>query len=354
MDRYVAVAVQNQVKCCTKRHEVMENIEHSLNLIDRDAMFFQRMLGFPVKLVVFPEYGFSDWRGVTAPWWDKEVDPIDVCIEIPGPETEVIARKAREKGIYIAAHALEYDKNFPGHFFNCGFIIDPNGKLIYKRHKTEHAGFLMYTSPHDVLNKYMELYSKGRSVGETLFPVVDTPIGRLGMCMCYEMIVPEIHRQLVANGAEVILRPTAEIEQFQQAPTEVSQILDRARAIENAAYYVTAQMGPSILNAATHHWSGSSRIINYDGAILADARTTGETLIGAVIDIDRLRKVRSVGQTYVAKSVPVNGQRRLPLWRPECYDYYKIPSYPANLWQDRPQTRKEKWDLIQKLGEPGD
>ncbi len=354
MDRYVAVAVQNRLRWCTRREELMANIEHCMTLLDKNAMFYERMLGFPVKLAVFPEYGFSDWRGVTAPWWDGEVDPMDVCIEIPGPETDRIAAKAKELGIYIAAHALEKKPEFPGYFFNCGFIVDPDGELIYRRNKVEHAGFLMYASPHDVLDEYMKHYGDGRSVGETLYPVVETPIGRLGMCMCYEMIVPELHRQLVANGAEVLMRPTAEMEMFQQEPHDVSQVLDRARAIENCAYYVTAQMGPSDLNAATDDWSGSSRIISYDGTVLAQARTTGETLVGAVIDVDRLRHARAKGQTYLAKSVPVDGKRRLPLFRPETYDYFERPSYPANLWSEKPQTRAEKWALISELGEPGE
>jgi predicted amidohydrolase len=354
MERYVAVAIQNQVTCCTKRSEVMANVEHCMRLIDTDARFFERMLGFPMRLVVLPEYCFSDWRGVTAPWWEAEVDPLEVCIEIPGPETDVIAAKAREHGIYIAAHALELKPEFPGYFFNCGFIVGPDGSIVYTRNKVEHAGFLMYASPHDVLDEYMAHYSNGRSVGETLYPVVETDIGRLGMAMCYEMIVPELHRQLVANGAEVMLRPTAEVEMFQQAPTDVSQVLDRARAIENVAYYVTAQLGPSTVSAASHHWSGSSRVIDYNGSIIAQARTTGETLVGGVIDVDRLRAVRAVGQTYVAKSVPVDGRRRLPLYRPDTYDYLTQASYPSNLWRERPQSRQEKWDLIKQLGEPGE
>jgi predicted amidohydrolase len=348
---YGAVCIQNVVEVCTKRAEIRKNLERCCTLIDRCAGFFTRMLGEQVSLVTFGEYHLQDWRGVTAPWWDKEVDPIDVCITIPGDETERFGEKARQHGIYIAAQALEYDPSFPGYFFNCGFIISPEGKVIYKRHKTEHAGFLMYASPHDVLDRYMALYGKGRSVGETIYPVVDTELGKLGMCMCYEMIVPELHRQLVANGAEVIIRPTAEMDMFQSEPRNISRTLDRARAIENAAYYVVPHIGPANYAGAREEWSGGSVIVNFDGTVLAEARTSGETLIGAIIDVDRLRRVRKNGQNYLAKSVPSKGITGLPLFRPETYDYLKKGSYPANLWADRPQTRKEKWDLIKELGE---
>ncbi len=351
IEPYTAVCIQNTVDVCAKRKEVMKNVERCCVLIDRCATFFTRMLGEPLKLVTFGEYHLQDWRGVTAPWWDEEVDPIEVCITIPGEETEKLGQKAKQHGIYIVAHALEYDANFPGYFFNCGFIISPEGKVIYKRRKTEHAGFLMYASPHDVLDKYMEIYGKGKTVGETIYPVVDTEIGKLGMAMCYEMIVPELHRQLVANGAEVIIRPTAEMDMWTSEPNNISHTLDRARAIENVAYYVVPHIGPANYAGAREEWAGGSIIVNYDGRVLAQAKTAGETLIGAVIDVERLRRIRKTGQTYLAKSIPNKGVTGLPLFRPETYDYWQKGSYPANLWKDRPQTRKEKWDLIKGLGE---
>jgi formamidase len=351
IEPYVAVCIQNEVQVCSKRSQVMANVDHCCTLIDRCSQFFQRQFGEPVRLVAFGEYHLQDWRGVTAPWWDKECDPIEVCITIPGDETEKLAKKAKQYGIYIAAHALEIDPHFPGYFFNCGFIISPEGKIIYKRRKTEHAGFLMYASPHDVLDKYLEIYGKGKTVGETIFPVVDTEIGKLGMAMCYEMIVPELHRQLTSNGAEVVIRPTAEMDLFQTEPRNISRVLDRARAIENVTHYVVPHLGPAVYPGARNEWAGGSIIVNYDGMVLAETSTCGETLIAAVIDVERQRRVRERGANYLAKSVPVDGVRGLPLYRPEVYDYWQKGCYPANIWKDRPQTRAEKWDLIKGLGE---
>ena len=351
IEPYVAVCIQNEVQVCSKRSQVMQNVDRCCTLIDRCAGFFTRMLGEKVKLVTFGEYHLQDWRGVTAPWWDKEVDPLDVCITIPGEETEKLAKKAKQYAIYIAAQALDKDSNFPGYFFNTGFLISPDGEIIYRRRKTEHAGFLMYASPHDVLDRYMEVYGKNKTVGETIFPVVETEIGTIGMCMCYEMIVPELHRQLVSNGAEVIIRPTAEMDAFQSEPRNISLVMDRARAVENVAYYVVPHLGPANYAGAREEWAGASVIIGYDGTVLAKARTAGETLIGAVIDVERVRRARQAGSNYLAKSVPVNGVRGLPLYRPEVYDYWQKGCYPANLWAKRPQTREEKWDLIKNLGE---
>jgi predicted amidohydrolase len=350
IEPYGAVCVQNEVRVCTKRSEIRANVERCCSLIDKCAVFFGRKLAVPVRLVAFGEYHLQDWRGVTAPWWDHEVDPLDVCITMPGEETDALARKAKQHGFYIAGHALELDPNFPGYFFNTGFLISPEGEIVYKRRKSEHAGYLMYASPHDVLTKYMETYGKNKSVGETLFPVIDTEIGKIGMCMCYEMMIPEVHRQLVANGAEVIVRPTAEMDMYTSEPRNISLTLDRARAIENVAYYVVPHIGPAIYDGARDEWAGGSVIINYEGLVLAKAQTNGETLIGAVIDVDRQQRLRRVGAS-MPKSVIADGVRGLPLYRPESYDYLRKRSYPADLWAERPQTRKEKWELIKKLGE---
>lgn len=351
IEPYSAVVVQNAVRPCTHRAELKVNLERCLELIDRCATRFSRNLGEQVRLITFPEYFLQDWRAITVPWCSEEADPLDVCIEIPGEETEMLAAKAREYALYIAAQALEIHPAFPGYFFNCGFIIDPSGDVIYKRHKAEHAGYLMYASPHDVLTRYLEVFGNGGSPTDALFPVVDTEIGRLGMCMCFEMKVPEIHRQLVANGAEVVIRPTAEMDAFTHEPHPNGLMLDRVRALENVAYYVVPHLGPA-LDApwAADEWAGGSAIVAFDGAVLAKAHTTGETLIGAVIDIDRLRRVRARGANSMAPSIPWRDRRGLPLFRPELYDYLDRASYPADSWAERPYSRTEKRQLIESIG----
>jgi hypothetical protein len=138
---------------------------------------------------------------------------------------------------------------------------------------------------------------------------------------------------------------------FQSEPRNISLVLDRARAIENVCHYVVPHLGPAVFKGARDEWAGASVIVNYDGVVLAEARTSGETLIGAVIDVERQRRARANGANYLAKSVPVDGVRGLPLYRPEVYDYWHKGSYPPNLWKDRPQTRREKWELIKRLGE---
>ena len=85
---------------------------------------------------------------------------------------------AREFDVYLVAQAKAKDPDFEGVFFNIGFILDPTGEVILKHYKSsplfpvEHS-----VCPHDVWDRWVELY--GRNL-QSFFPVVDTPIGRLG------------------------------------------------------------------------------------------------------------------------------------------------------------------------------
>ena len=207
-----------------------------------------------VRLLALPEYGFTDWRKLAR----GLINGLDIAIEIPGPELEPLAKAARQAGVYIAAQALEILPQFPKHYMNAAFILDPNGEVIYKRHKMRHGLLTLYSSPNDILDRYMAEFSRGRSVGETVFPVVETEIGTLGMCVCHEIRTPEVARQLTSNGAEVIIRPTIEPDLAGR------DILDRARAMENKVYWIVANAGHSVEDRLTGD-SGSSRIIGFRG-----------------------------------------------------------------------------------------
>lgn len=82
---------------------------------------------------------------------------------------------------------------------------------------------------------------------EPLFPVADTPIGRLGCAICYDWLFPEAMRQLTANGAEVLLRVSAYMDPWGATePMAWWTIVNRCRALENIAYVVAANQGASL------------------------------------------------------------------------------------------------------------
>jgi nitrilase len=114
----------------------------------------------------------------------------------------------------------------------------------------------------------------GRSV-----VALDTPAGRLGLSICYDLRFPELYRQLQAAGAQWLVVPAA----FTAATGEAHwEPLLRARAIENLCFVVASgQWGE---HANGRHTFGHSMIIDYWGRVLA-RQESGEGVISAALDL---------------------------------------------------------------------
>jgi len=165
-------------------------------------------LDLPVRLVAVPEGALQGFNDEVLDL-DHETFARECAIDIPGPETDELGRLARKWGVFVIAQAKARHPEFPGRYFNVGFVLDPDGAIVLRHHKlvpllpVEHS-----MTPHNVFDRWVELY------GETLdafYPVADTAIGRLGIMMANEGSYPENARGLALNGAEVIYaaRPTA-------------------------------------------------------------------------------------------------------------------------------------------------
>ena len=116
--------------------------------------------------------------------------------------------------------------------------------------------------------------------------IADTPVGRLGMSVCYDMRFPELYRELVSQGAQWLAMPAAFTVPTGRAHWET---LLRARAIENLCYVVApAQSGMHTSGRETY---GDSIIIDYWGQVLSRL-TKGTGVITADIDLVRQAETR--------------------------------------------------------------
>jgi nitrilase len=117
--------------------------------------------------------------------------------------------------------------------------------------------------------------------------IADTPVGRLGLSVCYDMRFPELYRELVSRGAEWLAMPAAFTVPTGRAHWET---LLRARAIENLCYVVApAQSGTHSSGRETY---GDSLIVDYWGQVLSRlAKGTG--VITADIDLAKVAETRA-------------------------------------------------------------
>ena len=132
-----------------------------------------------------------------------------------------------------------------------------------------------------------ERYQESASIRPGTTPVcVDTPVGRLGMAVCYDLRFPELFRRLLGLGAEWFCLPSAFTAPTGRAHWET---LLRARAIENLCHVVApAQSGFHENGRETH---GDSMIVDCWGRVLARLPRGSGVVVGE-IDLVRQREVR--------------------------------------------------------------
>jgi predicted amidohydrolase len=301
--RYSVAACQTDLPNPVERREMRRNTDRMLSMIDSAVAGSAPFL--PVRLLVFPEFAHA------APVFATAKELIEkLAVEIPNEHTELLERKAREYDIYIQSGSmLEVDKRYPGRIFNTTCLIAPEGTLYKYRKVNTWIPYEVHTSPHD-----LEDYT------EPLFPVADTPIGRIGCAICYDWLFPEAMRQLAANGAEVMVRVSAYMDPWNAtAPMDWWTVINRARAIENTAYVVAANQGASLKNYPPYSWSGGSQVVDFEGRILAEASPgPGERIVVAPVDISALRHERGIRR----------GHHTLAHLRTEAYPVYRQNIYP--------------------------
>lgn len=285
--------------------------------------------GAPVRLVAIPEMAI---QGMVANFpGNREVER-RFAVEIPGPETEVLSEKARQVGAYIAAELyMVRDPDFPDRYFNCGFVIDPRGEIVYKRYKATsdayEGGMLGNINPHDVWDEFVQRKAQG-DVMDAIFPVARTEIGNIGICICHEGVYPEVVRGLAMNGAEIIIRPTL-IEPH--VMTGMWELQNRAHAMFNQAWVVAPNLGPEVRPDGSMQdlFGGQSMIVDPRGHVVAKQQgwTSGDSFVCTTIDLEALRRFRVANGLY----------NQLKDLRTEQYRaIYERPIYPPNQYLDAP------------------
>lgn len=116
--------------------------------------------------------------------------------------------------------------------------------------------------------------------------VIDSPFGRIGLAVCYDLRFPELLRAMLAQRFEIVALPAAFTAITGKAHWES---LVRARAIENLCYVIAAAQGGYHLNGRETH--GDSMIVDPWGIIL-DRLARGSGVVSAVINQKRLQSIR--------------------------------------------------------------
>ena len=257
------------------QREMKANLDHMLELIDQANGF-----GGPQDLVCFHEQPIMGWN----PWTREEV--LRVAIEIPGPETEALGKKAKEYGCYITFGTYARDADWPGHLLLNGVLIGPDGDVVANHWKTNNIrGFIpgwdiFTTGIYDVLDRYREMYGE-----DAVLQVARTDIGNISCAITPGQ--PDVLRALAMKGLEIRLSSSSGGYSLTEAQTI---------ARHNRLWSVVCNQSISPEQPGFPEFSGSgdTAVFGPGGAIEARARSAHEEFVRTTIPMAAFRRSRTL------------------------------------------------------------
>ena len=192
---------------------------------------------------------------------------------------QFLQQQAQKHKVWIVAGTIPIRSDDPDHAYATSFLYNAQGEVVARYDKIH-----LFDA---MVGENRDTYAESAATKPGTQPVVvDTPFGRLGMSVCYDLRFPELYRRLSAAGAQILVVPSAFTEITGKAHWEV---LLRARAIENLCYVVAAGQGGYHVNGRTTY--GHSMIVDYWGNIL-NMREKGAGIVMASLDIASLEQQR--------------------------------------------------------------
>jgi predicted amidohydrolase len=222
------------------------------------------------NLVALPEV--FNWRG-------KRNEQAAAAETLDGQSLTLMSRLARELQIHIVAGSItEQAAAGESRCYNSSALIGPDGGRIAVYRK-------IHLFDVDLPGRVTVRESDAKLAGaETV--IAATPLGTIGLSICYDLRFPELYRRLTFAGAQIIAIPSAFTFPTGEAHWEP---LIRARAIENQAYVIApAQFGPNIYGYSDY---GNSVIVDPWGRVIARAADQ-EGVVVAPIDLEYQDRVR--------------------------------------------------------------
>lgn len=237
------------------------NISHSVELIETAAEGGAR-------LVVLPELANSGYV------FETRIEAFDLAEPVPGGRTcDAWAKVAAEHGLWIVAGIAERDGE---RLFNSSVLIGPGG----------HAGTFRKVHLWNEENLFFEPGNLG-------FPVFQTPIGRIGMFICYDSWFPESYRLCALQGADIICIPTNWVPIPGQDPDReaMANVLVMGSAHSNSVFVAAANR---VGTERGQPFIGQSLIASYTGwPVAGPASATEEQILYADVNLADARRKRN-------------------------------------------------------------
>lgn len=216
-------------------------------------------------LIVFPECALTGYL------YNSRQEAIPYMETIPGPSTDEVAACCRELNVHVILGLIEIDGS---RCFNAAVLIGPQGLIgKYRKNHLPFFGIDRFLDP-----------------GDEPFKVYETPIGNIGVHICYDCVFPESARVMTLLGADILALPT----NWPEGPRNVAKYVVNARACENKVHLVAVDR---VGIERGIKFIGLSKIINASGDTLAEASADDEQIIYGEISLTDSRQKRVIFDT---------------------------------------------------------
>ncbi|HUN69978.1 MAG TPA: carbon-nitrogen hydrolase family protein [Burkholderiales bacterium] len=252
--------------------EVAPNLEAAARLVAAAA-------AAGARLVALPEYFCILGRQETDKVKVREADGA-------GPIQDFLAAAARKNRVWLVGGTIPLVSQDENKVRNACLVFDDEGRRVARYDKIHLFG----------LDLADQRFDEARTIEPGEQPVaLDTPFGRIGLSVCYDLRFPELYR--AAGPVDAWFAPSAFTAVTGAAHWE---LLVRARAVENQCYVIAPAQGGLHPNGRRTH--GHSMIVDPWGEVLA-SRAEGEGVVLAELNAARIAEVR--------QSLPALQHRRL-------------------------------------------
>ncbi len=252
MSDKVAVAA---VQMTPKFAAVKENLEVVLHWADEAAKQ-------GAQLIVFPECALTGYC------FESKREAMAVAEPVDSQSVSELVHWCRKQNCWLVVGTLERDGE---RLFNTALLIGPEGVVgVYRKVHLPFLGVDRFVDP-----------------GDQPFRVYETPVGRIGLHICYDAVFPEAARVMALDSTEVLCLPT----NWPEGARPVAELVPRARALENRVYFIAANR---VGEEGGFKFIGMSQIADPFGSWIAVANEPVETLLVTEIDLTEARRKRIV------------------------------------------------------------
>ncbi len=260
---------------------IQANLQEATRLVELAASTGARIVALPEYFAIM---GMKDTDKVAVR--EREGD---------GPIQNWLAETAAKHRIWLIGGSIPMESGMPGEVRNSCLVYDKEGRQVARYDKIHLFNLSLGT----------ENFSEERTIEPgSRVAVLDSPFGRIGLSICYDLRFPELYRAM--GDVDIILIPSAFTATTGKAHWEP---LIRARAIENMAYVIAPAQGGYHVNGRETH--GDSMIVDPWGVVL-DRLPRGSGVVVAGVYPQYLKKIR--------QSLPALKHRTLGLGRGDSAD----------------------------------